>query len=365
MYPLAAAALAAIRAHGAGPGLEIGAATSASAGAGPPDGSPARQGWSMPSEHAPHTRCWMAWPARTEVWGDQLAAVRQDIARLAQAIARFEPVSMLAQPGQESAARKSCGGNIEIVPMPIDDMWLRDSGPIFLTGGQGKIAGSVFNFNGWGKKQMHSRDGGVAAMLLAHLRLPAFRAPFVTEGGAVETDGEGTLLVCEPSIDNQNRNPALSRDQLTAYLRGWLGVDLVLWLPNSKPDYWTDGHIDGVARFVKPGVVIADQGLPEAVKFLRESSDARKRRLQVIELPRPDERHRGQPNFCDCYLNFYTPNGAVIMPAFGQIKSDQRARDLIATAFPDRQIVPIRLDAIASGGGLMHCVTQQEPAAQA
>jgi len=307
----------------------------------------------------------MAWPARTEVWGDQLAAVRQDIARLAQAIARFEPVSMLAQPGQESAARKSCGGNIEIVPMPIDDMWLRDSGPIFLTGGQGKIAGSVFNFNGWGKKQMHSRDGGVAAMLLAHLRLPAFRAPFVTEGGAVETDGEGTLLVCEPSIDNQNRNPALSRDQLTAYLRGWLGVDLVLWLPNSKPDYWTDGHIDGVARFVKPGVVIADQGLPEAVKFLRESSDARKRRLQVIELPRPDERHRGQPNFCDCYLNFYTPNGAVIMPAFGQIKSDQRARDLIATAFPDRQIVPIRLDAIASGGGLMHCVTQQEPAAQA
>jgi len=105
-------------------------------------------------------------------------------------------------------------------------------------------------------------------------------------------------------------------------------VDLVLWLPNSKPDYWTDGHIDGVARFVKPGVVLVDQGLPETVKFLRE-----------------------------------TPNGAVIMPSFGQIKSDQRARDLIASAFPDRQIVPIRLDAIASGGGLMHCVTQQEPAA--
>jgi agmatine deiminase len=307
----------------------------------------------------------MAWPARTEVWGDQLAAVRQDIARLAQAIARFEPVSVLAQPGQESAARKSCGSDIEIVSMPIDDMWLRDSGPIFLTDGRGKIAGSVFNFNGWGKKQMHSRDGGVAAVLLAHLHLPAFRAPFVTEGGAVETDGEGTLLVCEPSIDNRNRNPGLSRDQLTLYLRGWLGVDLVLWLPNSKPDYWTDGHIDGVARFVKPGVVLVDQGLPEAVKFLRESSDAQNRRLQVLELPRPDEPHRGQPNFCDCYLNFYTPNGAVIMPSFGQIKSDQRARDLIATAFPDRQIVPIRLDAIASGGGLMHCVTQQEPAASA
>ena len=137
----------------------------------------------------------------------------------------------------------------------------------------------------------------------------------------------------------------------------------MLWLPNSKPDYWTDGHIDGVARFVKPGVVLVDQGLAETVKFLRESSDARNRRLQVIELPPPDEPHRGQPNFCDCYLNFYTPNGAVVMPSFGQIKSDQRARDLVAAAFPGRQIVPIRLDAIASGGGLMHCVTQQEPAA--
>jgi agmatine deiminase len=148
------------------------------------------------------------------------------------------------------------------------------------------MAGSVFNFNGWGKKQMHSRDGSVAAALLAHLHMPALQAPFVTEGGAVETDGEGTLLVCEPSIDNPNRNPGLSRDQLTSYLRGWLGVDLVLWLPNSQPDYWTDGHIDGVARFVKPGVVLVDQDLPEAVKFLRESSDARNRRLQVIELQR-------------------------------------------------------------------------------
>ena len=316
----------------------------------------------MPSEHAPHKRCWMAWPARTEVWGRQLAAVRQDIARLAQAIARFEPVSMLVQPGQEPAAKKLCGSDIEIVPLPVDDMWLRDSGPIFLTNLQGKIAGSIFNFNGWGKKQMHSRDGGVASALVAHLNLPTFRAPLVAEGGALETDGDGTLLVCEPSIDNRNRNPGLSRDQLTMYLREWLGVDLVLWLPNSTPDYWTDGHIDGVARFVKPGVVLVDQGVPEAVKFLGESSDARSRRLQVIELPRPDQSHRGQPNFCDCYLNFYTPNGAVIMPSFGQVRSDQRARDLVATAFPDRQIVPIRLDAIASGGGMMHCVTQQEPA---
>ena len=132
----------------------------------------------MSSEHAPHARCWMAWPARTEVWGDQLAAVRQDIAHLARTIARFEPVRMLAQPGQESFARKSCGGDIDIVPMPIDDMWLRDSGPIFLTDGQGKVAGSVLNFNGWGRKQMHSRGTPASRQrCCASPTSPAFRAP--------------------------------------------------------------------------------------------------------------------------------------------------------------------------------------------
>jgi len=344
MFPLAVAALAAAPA-------EQGAAKK----------PPAQLGWAMPSEHALHRRCWMAWPARTAVWGNELAAVRQDIARLAQAIARFEPVGMLVQPGQESVASNLCGTDVDIVPMRIDDMWLRDSGPVFLTNGQGQVAGSVFNFNGWGNKQMHARDGTVAAALLAHLNLRAFHAPFISEGGAFETDGEGTLIVCQPSIENKNRNPGLSRAQLTEYLREWLGVERVVWVPNSKPDYWTDGHIDGIARFAKPGVVLVDQGLPEAVKFLRESSDARNRALQVIELPRPEVR-MGHPNFCDCYLNFYTPNGAVIMPSFGQTRSDNRARDLVAEAFPERRIVPIRLDVIASGGGLMHCVTQPEPA---
>ncbi len=306
----------------------------------------------------------MAWPARTAVWGKELVAVRQDIARLAQAIARFEPVGLLVQPGQESAASRLCGTDVEIVSLCVDDMWLRDSGPVFLTNGQARVAGSVFNFNGWGNKQMHARDGTVAAALLAHLELPAFHAPFVSEGGAFETDGEGTLLVGQPSIENKNRNAGLSRAQLTEYLRGWLGVQRVLWVPDSKPDYWTDGHIDGIARFAKPGVVLVDQGLPDAVKFLRESSDARNRALQVIEIPRPEVRN-ASPNFCECYLNFYMPNGAVIMPSFGEARSDDRARGLIAEAFPERQIVPIRLDAIASGGGLMHCVTQPEPAAEA
>ncbi len=253
MFPLAATALA------AAPALSAGTST--------PEQPPAQLGWTMPSEHALHRRCWMAWPARTQVWGKELPAVRQDIALLAQTIARFEPVGLLVQPGQEVQAKKLCGTDVAVVPMLVDDMWLRDSGPVFLTNGRGQVAGSVFNFNGWGNKQTHARDANVAAELLAHLHMQAFRAPFTSEGGAFETDGEGTLLVCQPSIDNKNRNPGLSRAQLTEYLCGWLGVQRVLWIPNSKPDYWTDGHIDGIARFAQPGVVLVDQGLPEAVKI--------------------------------------------------------------------------------------------------
>lgn len=237
MFPLAAAAPVAAPARQGGASSRIlGAATPLFAGASSPEKPPAQLGWAMPSEQAPHKRCSMAWPARTVVWGKELGAVRQDIARLAQAIGRFEPVGLLVQPGQESTARKLCGADVEIVPMRVDDMWLRDSGPVFLTNRQAQVAGSVFNFNGWGNKQMHARDSTVAAELLAHLKLRAFHAPFVSEGGAFETDGEGTLLVCQPSIENENRNPGLPRARLTEYLCGWLGVERVLWVPNSKPD---------------------------------------------------------------------------------------------------------------------------------
>lgn len=324
--------------------------------------APAKQGWFMPSEQTQHKRCWMAWPARKDLWKDRFDAVRQDIARLAQTIARFEPVSMLVELDQHTEASQLCGPSVSLLPMPIDDIWFRDSGPVFLTNGHGEVAGAVFNFNNWGNKQTHTKDRDLAETLLTHLNVPMFRAPFVTEGGALEIDGEGTLLVTEPSIDNQNRNPGKSRGQLTEYLCGWLGVEKVLWLPDSHPDYWTDGHIDGVARFVQPGVVLADQGLPETVQFLQQATDAKGRKLKVIELPRPAKVHSRSATFCNCYVNFYFANGAVILPQFGDSQADMRARDIVADAYPRREVVPIKLDTIASGGGLIHCVTQQEPA---
>jgi len=324
---------------------------------------PALEGWIMPSEQARHQRCWMAWPASKDIWESQLADVRKEIARLAQTIAQYEPVSMLAEPEQVVQARQQCGSSVSVLAMRVDDMWFRDSGPIFLTNGHGQIAGSTFNFNGWGNKQTHARDATIAEELLQHLGVTQFRAPFVTEGGAVETDGEGTLLVTEPSICNKNRNPGKTRDQLAQYLCGWLGVKKVVWLPDAHPDYWTDGHVDGVARFVQPGVVLVDQGLPEVVQYLKQATDAKNRKLEVIEVSPPPKVHSGRATSCNCYLNFYFANGAVIMPQLGDRQSDARARAIVRDAYPQRKVVTIELDTIASGGGLIHCVTQQEPAA--
>ena len=326
---------------------------------------PAQRGWYMPSEQAPHKRCWMAWPTSEEFWDAKsmasLADIRKDIALLAKTIARFEPVNMLVLPGQEENAKALCGPDVSLVPMPFDDTWFRDSGPVFLVNRKGGIAGSTFNFNAWGKKQPYPKDGQIAESLLNHLKVPQFRAPFVTEGGALEPDGDGTLLVVTPSIINDNRNPGKGLDELAKDLCGWLGVQKVVWIPTLHPDKWTDGHVDGKARVVKPGEVLADLRHPEVGEFLRQAADAKGRKFKVTEVEPPAKLRTTLPDFCACYLNYYFANGAVIMPHFGDIKADQRARDIVAKSYPERQVVPLDLDALASGGGLIHCVTQQEP----
>ncbi len=330
-----------------------------------PSRPPAQEGWFMPSEQAPHKRCWMAWPASREIWDGRgmasLEAVREDIARLARTIARCEPVTMLVSPGQEEEAARLCTSTVSLQTMPLDDTWFRDSGPVFLANRRGRIAGSIFNFNAWGKKQTCALDGRVAEALLRSLNVPQFRAPFVTEGGALEPDGDGTLLVVTPSIVNNNRNPEKGTDELTKDLCGWLGVQKVIWIPTLHPDRWTDGHVDGKARFVKPGEVLADLRHPEIGEFLKQTTDARGRRFKVTEVEPPAKVRTSMPDFCRCYLNFYFANGAVIMPHFGDANADDRARDIVAQAYPQREVVPLDLDALASGGGLIHCVTQQEP----
>ncbi|KJY25824.1 agmatine deiminase family protein, partial [Streptomyces sp. NRRL S-495] len=193
---------------------------------GAPGGAPggkSGQGRRLGAEWEKHERTVMSWPASEDVWGEQLAAVRKDIAEVARAIGEREPVVLLVRPGQESSARNACGSDVELLTVPVDDLWARDTVPVFVEEG-GKVKGVDFNFNGWGRKQQHANDAEVARGVLAKYGIERVETRLVAEGGSFETDGRGTLLITESSIVNDNRNPGMSRDRIEAELKQLLGV---------------------------------------------------------------------------------------------------------------------------------------------
>ncbi|MFI2357354.1 agmatine/peptidylarginine deiminase [Streptomyces anulatus] len=321
-----------------------------------------------------HARTFMSWPALESVWAEDVPYVREDIARIARAIAEYEYVVMLARPDQQKAAQRACGSQVEVIPLAVDDMWARDTVPVFVEEG-GEAIGVDFNFNGWGDKQEHTNDARVGRTLLTKYGIPRVEAPLVAEGGSFETDGEGTLLITESSIVNENRNPGLSRDDIEADLIETLGVDKVVWLKGVRGQDITDAHVDSLVRFTAPGVVLLDQAFPgtppdswsraadQARAVLSKATDARGRRFEVIDLPQPDlDRITGEgDDFVSTYANFYVANDSVFMPRFGDRKADDRARGILQDQFPDRDIVPVVIDTVASGGGGIHCATHDQP----
>ncbi|MEV3891236.1 agmatine deiminase family protein [Streptomyces anulatus] len=321
-----------------------------------------------------HARTFMSWPALESVWAEDLPYVREDIARIARAIAEYEYVVMLARPDQRKAAQRACGSQVEVIPLAVDDMWARDTVPVFVEEG-GEVIGVDFNFNGWGDKQEHTNDARVGRTLLTKYGIPRVEAPLVAEGGSFETDGEGTLLITESSIVNENRNPGLSRDDIEADLIETLGVDKVVWLKGVRGQDITDAHVDSLVRFTAPGVVRLDQAFPgtppdswsraadQARAVLSKATDARGRRFEVIDLPQPDlDGITGEgDDFVSTYANFYVANDSVFMPRFGDRKADDRARGILQEQFPDRDIVPVVIDTVASGGGGIHCATHDQP----
>ncbi|MFF2348847.1 agmatine deiminase family protein [Kitasatospora sp. NPDC058115] len=340
-------------------------------------GTPAASGGRrLGAEWEKHVRTVMSWPASEDVWGDQLSDVRKDIAALAQAVAAREPVVLMARPEQRDAARKACGSAVEVVPIPVDDLWARDTVPVFVEEG-GKVKGVDFNFNGWGGKQKpHANDSKVARAVLASYGIERIGTGLVAEGGSFETDGQGTLLITESSIVNDNRNRGMSRDRIEAELKTLLGVTKVIWLAGVKGEDITDAHVDCLTRFVAPGVVLLDQAFPgtpsdvwsrsadQARSVLAGATDARGRKLEVIELQQPDpDRITGHGDaFVSSYMNFYIGSKGVYLPRFGDARADDRAQQILKQHFPDREIVPVKIDAIASGGGGIHCATHDIPA---
>src|SRR3954451_22981883 len=219
----------------------------------------------MPAEWARHERTLMAWPCRLDLWGEQLAAAKREYAGVANATAAFEPVTMVcADDAAVAEARAMLAGEVEVVVLPIDDSWLRDCGPIFVTDGAGRRAGVHFGFNAWGGKfPPWERDAAVGAALVERLGDPVYRAPFVLEGGQITVDGQGTVITTEQCLLHENRNPHLDRDAIEAGLRAFLGVDRVVWLEHGLvEDRDTDGHVDVVAAFTAPARVLAQSAPP-------------------------------------------------------------------------------------------------------
>ncbi len=330
----------------------------------------------MPAEWAQHELTLMAWPARRELWAEGLAEAKAEYAAVARAIAAFESVLMVAPEGASQEVRDACGAGVETVELPIDDSWMRDSGPIFVTGSGGRRAGVDFRFNGWGEKfSPYDRDDAMNRVLLPRLGIERLAADLVLEGGSITVDGEGTLIATEQCLLHPSRNPSLSRGQIEERLREYLGIEKVVWIGHGLlEDHDTDGHVDNVAQFVSPGVVLAQtvddpsdpnhERLAENVQRLRGAVDARGRSLSVIELGvLPRTAVRGAPGVVP-YVNLYLANGVAVVPTCG----DDPDRDLevlgrLATVFEGREVVGVPARMLAEGGGGVHCITQQVPAA--
>jgi agmatine deiminase len=335
---------------------------------------PADLGFSMPAEWAAHAGCWMAWPKRVELWREHLEAAREDYARVARTIAKFEPLTMLADPPDVMDARRVCGPSIRVVSMSIDDSWLRDSAPTFLLDPAGRRAVAAFTFNAWGAKyQPYDKDAALGERIATLSGVPAYKSNLVVEGGGFLSDGEGTLITAETCVLNPNRNPGWTKAEADAELRSMLGVQKVIWLPGDPTETGTDGHVDGYVAYVKPATVLCEvvadtqdpryEVMAENRRVLEIETDARGRRFNIVpiaEAPRsavPD----GEDGYCRSYVNLYLANGAVISPAYG-ITEDVAVFETLRSAYPDRAVVQVALKDLFRGGGGIHCITQQEPA---
>lgn len=330
----------------------------------------------MPAEWTEHQGCLMAWPTREELWGSVLADVKGEYADVARAIAQFEPVTMVAPPGHVDEARTRCGDGVTVIELPLDDSWFRDSAPLFVLDGNGNRAGVDFRFNAWGgKHHPFDADDRVSALLLEHLGIDRIASDMILEGGAITVDGEGTLITTEQCLLHPNRNPGMSRDEIEAELKARLGVTKVIWLPyGGLLDTETDGHVDGVCAFAAPGTVVvslpSDPAHPDYARMranravLEAATDARGRRLEIIDVPQTVFADIADDEIEVSYLNYYVANGGVVVPVAG-LHQDEDALAVIASAYPGRKVVGVRAVAIAFGGGGVHCITQQIPVAAA
>ena len=353
--------------------------------------TPAADGFRMPGEFESHSGCWMAWPERPDNWRLGAKPAQEAYAAVAAAIAASEPVTMAASEAQLENARAMLPPEVRVVELPADDAWIRDHGPTFLVDDKGDRRGVDWRFNAWGGiYSPWDRDERVAARVLEFEGADRYRAPIVLEGGSIHVDGEGTVLSTEECLLNPNRNPELSKERIERVLLDYLGAEKVVWLGAGVFEDETDGHVDNLACFARPGTVLLtwtdDEDDPQhpisrdARERLEAATDARGRQFEVVLLPSPgplelsaeeaegiEAREGTQPRLAGerlagSYVNFYLGNSRIVMPLLDP-RHDSEAETILRRAFPDREVVGVAAREILLGGGNIHCITQQVPAA--
>lgn len=338
----------------------------------------------VPAEWAPHRAMWVGFPSHAELWQEDLEQAQQEVAALARALAGpgAERVRLMVVGDEAEAAARALLGDtgVEIVRGQFGDIWLRDTGPIFVEvegaqgGGQGggSAAAAGFQFNGWGGKYSLEGDDIVAEQIAAASGAPLVRNDFILEGGALDHDGNGTVLTTRQCLLNANRNAGWDEASATSALADALGAKKVLWLGDGLLNDHTDGHVDNLARFVAPGVVACPMAYgvddpnadvyAQTAKLLASMTDSRGSPLQVVRIPSPGKilDEDGEP-IPASHMNFLIANEAVIVPIYAE-ESGAFAVEVIKGLFPERQVIGLPSTAILTGGGSFHCISQQEPA---
>jgi agmatine deiminase len=329
---------------------------------------------SVPAEWARQSAIWAAWPADAAEWNDDLAGPRSDVAGLARALASSNRVKVLVSGTEaEASARSELGGLAEIVPARYGDIWLRDTGPIFARTEEGPVA-LRFRTNGWGGKFDLPDDHTVGDEIARRAGVPVRKFDFVLEGGAIEQDGEGTILTTRQTLLNPNRN-GWTQSEAEAALREAFGARKVIWLDLGLVNDHTDGHVDTVARFFAPGRVVCQASageddpnaeiLDEIARMLETATDASGRKLEVTRIPSPGLVTDAAGEIVPAsHVNFVIANGVVVVPVYGKL-SARPALEGLQAIFPGRKVVGLPSLALLgsgnAGGGSFHCITREEP----
>lgn len=355
--------------------------------------TPRADGFHMPAEWAQHTRTWMLWPERTDNWRLGAKPAQKAFVAVAETISRFEPLTMGVNHRQFRNARNMLPPQVRVVELSNNDAWMRDCGPTFVVNGRGEVRLVDWVFNAWGglKGGLYypwDLDDMVAQKVADLEGMDRYRTPLVLEGGSIHVDGEGTLMTTEECLLNENRNPEFSKEEIEQQLMEYTGASKFIWLGTGVYNDETNGHVDNIACFLRPGLVALswtddhnDPQFPiskDAFDRLSKVTDARGRKLEALKIHQPDPvtiaaqeaegvdavdgsipRHTGD-RMAASYINFYFCNGGIILPTFND-PHDKLAMDALQKAMPDMKVVGVPAREILLGGGNIHCITQQQP----